>query len=178
MNRTAAARLSVLLAAGIPFFLSACGGGGASGSGGSSNSALNMAGTWTVTTVSTQGHGSFSGTAAVSQSGEGLGVNGATTLAAPVGQIAISQTGTALTGILSNSIQKVGYNFIGTLSSSNFTVTGSTLCSYHSAQGTTQSTISITGTVTSNSATGTYTITQGSGCYNSSDAGTFVATKQ
>jgi hypothetical protein len=164
---------STLLAAGITFFLTACGGGGASSS---SNSAMNMAGAWTVTTVSTQGHGSFSGTATVSQSGQGLGVNGSTTLAATIGQIAVSQTGTALTGIIANSIQKVGYNFIGTLSSGNLTITGSTPC-YGASNGT-QSTTSITGTITSNSATGTYTITR-SGCYyTSSDAGTFVATKQ
>jgi hypothetical protein len=136
-----------------------------------------MAGNWTVTTISTQGHGSFSGTAAVSQSGQGLGANGSTTLAAAaIGQIAVTQTGTALTGIIANSMQKVGYNFIGTLSSGNLTITGSTPC--YGVSNSTQSTTSITGTITSNSATGTYTITR-SGCYyTSSDAGTFVATKQ
>ncbi len=143
-------------------------------SGATSNPALNMAGTWTVTTVSTQGHKGFSGTAAMSQSGPGLGVNGATTLTATIGQITASQTGTALTGTITNSIQKVSYNFIGTLSSGNLTITGSTPCPSASATRTT----SITGTITSNSASGTYTITSGSGCYYSSDAGTFVATKQ
>ncbi len=143
-----------------------------------SNSALNMAGTWTVTTVSTQGqppYGGFSGTAAVSQSGEGLGVNGATTFTTILGSIAVSQTGAALSGTFTNSIQKVSYNFIGTFSSGNFTITGSTPCGTGSNK--TQST-SIVGTITSNSATGTYTITRSSGCYYSSDAGTFVATKQ
>jgi hypothetical protein len=160
---------SGLLATGLTFFLTACSGGGAS----SNNSAVNLAGTWTVTTVSTQGHKGFSGMAAVSQSGQGLGVDGATTLAAPMGQITVSQTGTALTGTITNSIKKVGYNFIGTLSGGNLTITGSTPCGASASQS-----ISIVGTLTSNNAVGTYTITRGSSCYSSSDAGTFVATKQ
>jgi hypothetical protein len=143
-------------------------------SGAPSNPALNMAGTWTVTTVSTQAHKGFSGTAALSQTGQGLGVNGATTLAATIGQISVSQTGTALTGTITNSLKKVGYNFIGTLSSGNITITGSTPCYSPS---TTQTT-SITGAITSNTMQGTYTISGGSSCGYSSDAGTFVATKQ
>ena len=98
------------------FLVSACGGGSTGGS--SSNSAMNLAGTWTVKTVSTQGqppYGGFSGTAAVSQSGEGIGVNGATTFTTILGSIAASQTGAALTGTFTNSIQQVSYNFIGTL---------------------------------------------------------------
>ena len=58
-------------------------------SGATSNPALNMTGIWSVTTVSTQGqppYGGLSGTAAVSQSGEGLGVNGATTFTAILGK--------------------------------------------------------------------------------------------
>jgi hypothetical protein len=136
---------------------------------------MNLAGTWTVTTVSTQSHKGFSGTAAVSQSGQGLGVNGATNLTAVIGQIMVSQTGTALTGTIANSIQKVGYNFIGTLAGGNLTVTGSTTCG--SGSNNAQST-SIVGTITSNGASGTYTITRGSSCYSYSDAGTFLATKQ
>lgn len=168
MNRIAAASLSALLATGITFFLAAC-------NGSPSNSALNLSGTWTVTTVSTQGHKGFSGTAAMSQSGPGLGVNGATTLAATIGQISVSQTGTALTGTITNSIQKVGYNFTGTLSSGSLTITGSTTCG--SGSNNAQST-SIVRTINSNSASGTYTITRGSNCYSYNDAGTFAATKQ
>jgi hypothetical protein len=155
--------------------LAGCSGGGAGSSTGSiSPAALNLAGAWTVTTVSTQGHGSFSGTATVSQSGAGLGVNGTTTIEDTLGQITVSQTGTALTGTLTNSVhQAITFNFIGALSSGNFTITGSTPCPSSSA---TQST-SLTGTLTSSSAQGTYTITRGSGCYYPSDAGTFVATK-
>ena len=143
-------------------------------SGAPSNPALNMVGNWTVTTVSTQGHKGFSGTAAMSQTGPGLGVNGATTLTANIGQITVSQSGTALTGTITNSIQKVSYNFIGTLSSGNLTITGSTPCP--SASGTYST--SITGTITSNTMQGNYTLTRGAGCYYNSDAGTFVATKQ
>lgn len=163
----------------LAFVLTACGGGGSSGGSSSSNSAINLAGTWTVTTVSTQGqasYGGFSGTAAVSQSGGGLGVNGTTTLTAIVGSIAVSQTGTALTGTFTNSIQKVSYNFIGTLSRGNFTITASTSCG--GSPNSPQESTSITGTITSDSASGTYTISRPSGCYYSSDTGTFVATKQ
>jgi hypothetical protein len=169
MNRTVAVGFRGILAAGISLFFTACGGTTPS------NSALNLAGTWTVTTVSTQGHKGFSGTAALSQSGQGLGVNGATTLAAAIGQITVSQNGTALTGTITNSMQKVGYSFVGTLSSGNLTISGSTSCG--TGSNTTQST-SMTGTISSSSAAGTYTITRGSGCYYSNDAGTFVATKQ
>jgi hypothetical protein len=162
--------------------LNACGG-GTSSTGGITKSALNMAGTWTVTTVSTKGqspYGGFSGTATVSQSGQGLGVNGATTLTAVLGSIAVSQTGTTLTGTFTNSVQKVSYNFIGTLSGGNFTITGSTSCggSGGSNASNVQESTTITGTVTSTAAQGTYTITRGSSCYYSGDTGTFVATKQ
>jgi hypothetical protein len=160
-------------------FLTSCGG-GSGGGGSNSNSAMNLAGTWTVTSVSTKGqapYNGFSGTASVSQSGEGLGVNGATTFSSILGSIAVSQTGAALTGTFTNSIKKVSYNFIGTLSSGNFTITASTSCAGSKASNSQEST-SITGTITSNSATGTYTISRGSGCYYSSDAGTFVATKK
>jgi len=167
MNRIRAA--CALLAAGI--FLTAC----SSGTSNTASNTPNLAGNWTVTTVSTQGHGGFSGTSAVTQSGQGLGVTGATTLTAAIGQIAVSQTGTALTGTITNSVQKAAYNFTGTLSSGNLTITGSSVCG--GSNGKTQST-SIVGTITSNSATGTYTITRSSGCYYSNDAGTFTATKQ
>lgn len=167
------ARLAVF---GITVFLTACGGGVKSTSnGGSSNSALNLSGTWTVKTVSTQGHGSSTGTAPITQSGQGLGANGATTLAAAaLGQISISQTGTALTGTITNSLVPITFDFIGTLSNGNFTITGSTPCDPK----TTSESTSITGTITSSSMQGTYTITRPSGCYYPTDAGTFVATKQ
>jgi hypothetical protein len=171
MNRIVSASLSMLLAA-ATLFLSACNG-GASGSGSATNSALNLAGTWTVKTVSTQGHGTSSGTATVTQSGQGLGVNGTTTLSAPIGQIVLSQTGTALTGSITYEMQTTTYNYTGTLSSGNLTITGSASCSATTSQST-----SFTGTITSNAIQGTYTITRGSGCYYPSDAGTFVATKQ
>ncbi len=168
MNRIASASLSLFLV----FLLTACSG-GSSSNGGSSTSALNMAGTWTVTTVSTQGHGTSSGTATITQSGQGLGVTGTTTLAAPMGQIAISQTGTALTGTITNSLVPITFNFIGTLSGGNLTITGSTSCGGNVTEST-----GITGTITSTNMQGNYTITRPSGCYYSSDAGTFVATKK
>lgn len=166
---------SLFLASGITLLLAGCSGSGAPSTGGSSNSPLNMAGTWTVSTVSTQGHGGSSGTATITQSGDGLGANGTTTIAAPIGQIAISQTGTALTGTITNLLVPITFNFIGTLSSGNLTISGSTPCGGGTKA--TQST-SITGTATSNSMQGNYTITRGSGCYYSNDAGTFVATKK
>ena len=139
----------------------------------SSNSAINMAGTWTIKAVSTQGHGNFSGTASVSQSGVGLGVNGTTTFTASIGSITVSQSGTALTGTLTNSIRKITYNFTGTLSGDNFTITGSTISDPGSVSST-----AIIGPITSNSVQGTYTITRSSGSYYPNDAGTFVAAKQ
>ncbi len=151
-------------------FSLACGcNGGANGP-----SPVNLAGSWTIHTVSTQGHGSFSGTATVAQLGVGLGAIGATTLTAPVGTIAVSQTGTALSGTLTDSIKGFQYSFIGTLSGSNLTITGSTPC-----PGNTQTdSLSLTGTITSTSMQGTYTITRGSNCYYPSDAGSWTATKQ
>jgi hypothetical protein len=166
MNRVGAASLR-LMAVGIPFFLTAC-------SSTPSNPALNLAGTWTVTAVSTQSHTNLSGSAAISQSGQGLGVNGATTLNATIGQIAVSQTGTTFTGTIANSMQKVAYNFTGTLSGGNLTITGSTPCLPSNAMQVT----SFTGTITSNAIQGNYTIAHGSGCYYAGDAGTFAATKQ
>lgn len=173
MRRIAVTGLSVLLAAGITFIISACGGGSASSTNGSGNSALNMTGTWTIKAVSTQGYGNFSGTATVTQSGQGLGVNGTTALTAAVGKITLSQTGTALTGTITNSLQAVTYSFIGTLSNGDFTITGSAPCSESGSQST-----SIAGTIASDAAQGTYTISRSSKCYYSSDAGTFVATKK
>jgi hypothetical protein len=131
-----------------------------------------LAGTWTVTTVSSQGHGNSSGTATVSQSGQGLGVNGATTLTAPVGAINVSQGGTGLTGTITNSMGGKTLNFSGTLSGGNFTVTGSTPCSASANQS-----ASITGTISSNAMQGTYTISRASSCTFYSDGGTFMATK-
>lgn len=168
----------VSLAAGVISFVMACGGGN-SGTSSSGGPALNMAGTWTVITVSTHGqppYNGFSGTATVSQSGDGLGINGATTFTTLVGSIAVSQTGTALTGTFKNSIQNVSYTFIGTISGGNFTITASTSCGNN--ENSPQESTSLTGAITSDSATGTYTISRPSGCYYSSDMGTFVATKQ
>lgn len=140
----------------------------------SGNSAMNMAGAWTATAVSSQGHGTVSSTTNVEQSGQGLGTNGATTLTAVVGSITISQSGTSLTGTLTDSIKDIIYNFTGTLSGDNLTITGSAPCS--NIQGSTTS-ISITGTITSTSMQGNYTITRSSDCA-SGDAGTWTATKQ
>ena len=135
---------------------------------------MNMAGNWTVRAVSTQGRGNFSGTAPVAQSGAGLGNNGTTTLTAAVGAIAVSESGTGLTGTLTDSIKGINYSFIGTLSAGTVTITASAPCS---DTGGTQS-ASITGTITSTNMQGNYTITRSSKCYYSSDAGTWVATKQ
>jgi hypothetical protein len=166
MNRTVACHFRLLLTTVAVLSLSACSGGV------SNNAALNLGGTWTISTVSTQGHGSSSGTATISQSGQGLAVTGTTTLAAPIGKIVISQTGTALAGTITNSLVPITFNFIGTLSSGNLTITGSTTCGGNVSQST-----SIAGTITSNSIQGTYTLSRGSGCYYPNDAGTFVATK-
>ncbi len=169
VNRIAIAGLSMVLAAGITLSLTACGGAGAP----SGPSSLNLAGTWTVKAVSTQGHGTSSGTAAVSQSGQGLGVNGSTTLAAPIGGMTVSQTGTALTGTITNSMKAATFNFTGTLFSGALTITGSTSCGVNSTQ-----TLSMTATLASNAAQGTYTVSHTANCYSSTDAGTFTATKQ
>jgi hypothetical protein len=145
-------------------------------SGSNSSSNVNLAGTWTGQIVSSQGNGTFSGTATVAQSGAGLGNNGATTLTAPVGTITISETGTTLTGTITDSNQGTAndtHSFSGTLSGGNITITGSSPCS----QGTRS--ISITGTITSTSMQGNYTVTQSGGDgYCKSDAGTWTATKQ
>ncbi len=165
-----------LIASCLPIFLClfvfslACGCNGSA----SGNSPLNMVGSWTIHTVSTQGHGSFSGTATVAQSGVGLGKNGATTLTAPIGTIAVSQSGTALNGTLTDSIKGLQFSFIGTLSGGTITITGSTPC----PSSTQTDSISITGTITSTNMQGTYTITRGSNCYYPSDGGSWVATKQ
>ncbi len=164
-------KLRMMILGGITVFLTACGG---SGSSSSTTAALNMAGTWTVKTVSTQGRGSFSGTATLTQTGQGLGVNGSTTLASPVGQISVSQTGTSLTGTITNSLVPITFEYIGTLSSGNITITGSTPC----ASSKVTESVSITGTITSTNMQGNYTITRPTGCYYSSDSGTFVGTKQ
>lgn len=168
VKRVSAVGLSVFLP-----LLTACS--GASNGSGSTNPALNLAGTWTVTATSTQGHGSSSAVATVSQSGQGLGVAGATTLSAPVGQVAVTQTGTTLAGSITNLMKVSTLNFAGTLSSGNLTATGSANCPALNSK---QVTTSITATLTSSSAQGTYTVTRGSGCYGTSDAGTFTATKK
>jgi hypothetical protein len=162
-------KFAFVLASTLALLLIACNSGGSSISNPS-----NLAGNWTLTATSTQGHGSFSGSTAVSQTGVGLGTNGTTTLSATPGHISVSQTGTALTGTITYGL--LAYNFTGTLSGSSFTATGSSpIC-----PGVTITT-SITGTVTSNSAQGTYTVTRGLNCsygYPYSDAGTFTATKK
>jgi len=163
------------LALGVALLLLAvaCNSCGNSSGSSSGNSPMNMAGTWTVQAVSTEGHGAYTGTTPVTQSGAGLGSNGLTTLTAAVGNIAISETGTALTGTLTDSIKGLHYSFIGTLSGGNITITASTPCSVRGTQST-----SVTGTVTSTSMQGDYTITRSADCYNNSDAGTWVATKE
>lgn len=144
---------------------------GSNSSGG--NSGMNLAGSWTVTAISSEGRGTVSGTADLQQSGQGPGTNGLTTLTAVVGSISISQSGTALTGTITDSIKGVTYNFSGTLSGENLTITGSAPCSVQGTQA-----VNITGTITSTSMQGAYTITRSSNCYYSVDAGTWTATKQ
>lgn len=144
---------------------------GSNGSGG--NAAMNMAGAWTVTAVSTEGKGTVSGTANLAQLGQGLGTNGVTTLTAVVGSISFSQSGTSLTGTITDSIKGVTYSFTGTLSGENLTITGSAPCSVQGTQS-----VSLTGTITSTSTQGSYTITRSSNCYYSGDGGTWTATKQ
>jgi hypothetical protein len=139
----------------------------------SSKPAVNMAGTWTGQAVSTK-RGTLSGTATVAQSGAGLGNNGTTTLTAAVGTIAISESGTTLTGTLTDSIKGINYSFSGTLSGGNITITGSAVpCGDQGTQS-----ASITGTIASTSMQGNYTITSSSDCSFSGDAGTWTATKQ
>src|ERR1039458_2319366 len=106
-------RAVLLLGSVLALLPVACSSNGNSSSG---NSAMNMAGAWTVTAVSTEGKGTVSGTANVEQSGQGLGTNGVTTLTAVVGSISFSQSGTRLTGTITDSIKGVTYNFTGTLS--------------------------------------------------------------
>ncbi len=163
MNRFATLSLSLILAGGI----TACSGGTSN----PTNSALSLAGTWTVATVSTQGHGNSTGTATITQTGQGLGVTGTTNLAAPIGQMSIAQTGTTLSGTITSGSSSV--TFTGTLSNGSFTATGSYPCTSKVSESTT-----LTGTVTSTTIQGNYTITRGSGCYYPSDAGTFTGTKK
>lgn len=166
MKRLAATGLSLLLVV-----VTACGGSSAPAA---SGGVLNLAGTWTLTTASTQSHAGMSGTATVTQSGQGLGTSGSTTLAAPVGQIVVTQTGTALSGTIITSRGPTSFPFTGSLSSSALTASGSIACpATHVTQ-----TTSISGTATSSSIQGTYTIVRGTGCYGSNDAGTFVATRK
>jgi len=136
------------------------------------NSGINMAGAWTVTTASSEGKGTVSGSANVAQSGQGLGTDGVTTLTAAVGSISFSQSGTSLTGTITDSTKSVTYNFTGILSGDSLTITGSAPCSVQGTQS-----VSLTGTITSSSTQGNYTITRSSNC-NSGDAGTWTGTKQ
>ena len=159
---------ALLLASALALLSAAC---SSNSSGG--NSGLNMAGAWTVTATSSEGKGTVSGTANVAQSGQGLGTNGVTTLTAVVGSISFSQTGTSLTGTITDSIKSVTYNFTGTLSGDNLTITGSAPCSVQGTQS-----VNMSGTITSSSTQGNYTITRSSNCYYSGDAGTWTATKQ
>jgi hypothetical protein len=138
---------------------------------------MNLAGNWTVTATSTQGMGTVSGTAAMTQSGQGMGTNGVTTLTAAIGSINVTQSGTNLTGTITDSIHDKIYNFTGTLSGGNITITGGSVpCNAGYLTGTRSA--SMTGTITSTNMQGNYTITSSSGCYNSGDAGTWTATKQ
>jgi hypothetical protein len=140
----------------------------------SSNSPMDVTGNWTLTVTSTQGQGTVSATGDVAQSGQGLGTNGVTTLSANgiIGSITISQSGSNLTGTLSNPMKGVSYNFTGTLSGGNITITGSVAC------GMGVQTTTISGTVSSTKMHGDYTTTRDSGCYYPSDAGAWSATKQ
>jgi hypothetical protein len=162
-------RLAVLLLVSAIALLSvACSSNSSSG-----NSGMNMAGAWAITAVSSEGKGTVSGTASVEQAGQGLGTSGVTTFTAVVGSVTFSQSGTSLTGTITDSIKGVNYSFTGTLSGDNLTITGSAPCSVQGTQS-----VSITGTITSTSMQGNYTITRSSNCYYSGDAGTWTATKQ
>lgn len=163
---------SILAIAGISLGLAACNSGTSNTSNNPSSSALNLAGTWTVITTSTQGHGSTSTTAALTQSGTGIGVDGSTTLSAPAGSIAMTESGTALSGTVTQGTRKV-FSFSGTLSNGNLSLSGTNACS-----GQVVETNTIAGTVTSTKISGTYTLTRPPGCYYPNDAGTFTATKQ
>lgn len=163
-------RFGVILGtAGIAFLITACGGNGAPSNGGG----LNLAGTWTVKTVSTQGQGNATGTATIMQTGQGLGVNGTTMLATPAGGMTLSQTGTAITGVITNSGKAVSEIVTGTLSKGSLTITGSGTCDLSITES-----ASVSGTISSNSFQGTYAITRSPACGTPNDAGTFVATKQ
>lgn len=165
-------RAALLLVSGaLLLFAVACNGANPSNNSGG-NSPMNVAGNWTLTVTSTQGQGTVSATADVTQSGQGIGANGTTTLSGAAGNISIAQSGTNLTGILTNGINGVNYNFLGTLSGSNITIAGSVACGMG-----VQST-SITGTISSTKMHGTYTVTRDSACFHPSDAGAWAATKQ
>ena len=166
-------RLGVLLFVGAVSLLPLACSSSSSSNGSSGNSGMNMAGAWTVTAISSEGKGTVSGTANVGQSGQGLGTNGVTTFTAVVGSISFSQLGTSLIGTITDSIKGVTYNFSGTLSGDNLTITGSAPCSVQGTQS-----VNITGTITSTNMQGNYTITRSSNCYYSSDAGTWTAAKQ
>jgi hypothetical protein len=170
-------RAVLLLGSALVLFAVACNTTDPSSNSGS-NSPMNMAGNWTITAISTLGQGTFSGTTDVAQSGQGIGTNGATTLTAVVGSISVSQSGTNLTGTLTNSIKGNIYSFTGTLSGGNITITGSTPSCYFSGGTTSATSISIIGTVTSTSMQGNYAITRNANCGLPSDAGTWTATKQ
>ena len=151
---------------------------GCSGSGGSSNSsipsssAIDLGGTWTLTTTSTQGQRNLSATATVTQTGAGVGKDGATTLTAPMAKLVISQTGTVISGTITNTLSSQAFNFSGTLSNGNLFATGPTVC----ASSNKPEVGSITATVTSTTIQGSYTASR-NGC-SFSDAGTFLATKK
>lgn len=134
---------------------------------------MNLAGAWTITAMSSQGRGTVSGSANLAQSGQGVGTDGVTIFTAVVGSISVTQSGTSLTGTISDSVKDVIYNFTGNLSDGNFTITGSAPCSEQGTQS-----VSITGAITSASLQGNYTITRSSNCYYSGDAGTFTAAKE
>lgn len=166
-------RVGLLLCASPVLLPIACSSNGSSGTSGMGNSGMNLAGTWTVTAVSTQGGGTVSGTANVQQSGTGPGTNGVTTLTAAVGSINLTQSGTTLSGTITDSLKGTNYSFIGTLSGSALTITGSASCSVRGTQS-----VSIKGTIGSTNMQGSYTITRSSDCYYPSDAGTWIAAKQ
>jgi hypothetical protein len=133
---------------------------------------LNLAGAWTITAASSEGHGTVSGSTNVAQTGQGIGTAGVTTVTASVGSITFSQSGTSLTGLITDSIKGVSYNFTGTLSGDSIAITGSAPCNGQGTQS-----VTIIGTITSTSTQGNYAITRSS-CYYASDAGTWTATKQ
>ena len=163
----------LLLGTALVLFAVACKSSSPSSNSNNNNSPMNMAGNWTITGTSSQGSGSTSGTVDVEQSGQGIGINGATTLTTLFGSITVQQSGTSLTGTFTNATKGVTYNFTGTLSGGNITIAGAAVPCAAGTQF-----VSMTGTVATTKMHGNYIMTADPGCYNPSDSGAWSAIKQ